>query len=268
MSSRKRRFYTFAFKREVIETVRTGQISIRKAALRYGIPDPKTIRNWLQQEEDIFRETDTTKGRISGGGRPLTSKQHEYAVDTMILEQRLQHLSVSRSEVLTFATHLASEMELERDGQAWEPSEGWLNEFLSRNNWSIRRATGKPKLSKEELVERAVNFYAFFRPMIKPEVEFINFDETAIFIDPKDDTTLEQRGARDVLISASSFEKVRVTAIMAASSRGRKFPPVLIEKGDVNDPIRVENDHALLFNSKSWMTTDLLSNLSITCSLL
>ena len=84
-------------------------------------------------------------------------------------------------------------------------SHGWLQGFLSRQRFVIRKATNKPFLSDEEVVGRAISFVLHFKALIdeyhvRPENIF-SLDETALFFDHEKQGTIDVRGYHHVPVN-------------------------------------------------------------------
>ncbi|KAH9076620.1 hypothetical protein Ae201684P_010560 [Aphanomyces euteiches] len=86
-----------------------------------------------------------------------------------------------------------------------------------------------------------------------PLSNIYNFDETAIFLDHTDRTTIDFRGARDVPIRSFGFEKSRITAVFAANAVGSKLPPCILLKSKVADNIRCIDGLVHCSSPNAWM---------------
>ena len=235
---------------KIITTAKKTSIS---AAARMHKVDRKCIREWLKQEDSI-NETDQDKCRIAGAGRPLQCDAFDELLLEEIQNERSQHHRVTRNRVIELGASLLQDLKLEAS-----LSNGWLECFLNRHNLVTRKVTNKPKLNAETLTTRAASFIKQVRELISTyciqERNIINMDETAIFLEHKKGTTLEERGATDVPVRSFGFEKIRLTAVFAAAADGTKMKPCIMVKGKVTS-IQTENGMAKLTNSKSWMNTD------------
>jgi hypothetical protein len=97
----------------------------------------------------------------------------------------------------------------------------------------------KTKVSQKEpddLVHKLESFGAFLRQIVieNPEVPeglIINMDETPVFLDMVGNTTMDFRGAREVLMQTTGSEKQRITVALTITSSGEKLPPLIIFKG-------------------------------------
>jgi len=68
----------------------------------------------------------------------------------------------------------------------------------------------------------------------------INTDETPVFFDAPFDSTLDIKGKKEVKIQTSCYEKERLSVVLAYTSNGVRFPPLIIFKGVPGK--RIEND--------------------------
>lgn len=80
-----------------------------------------------------------------------------------------------------------------------------------------------------------------------------NADQTPHCFDMPRNTTVEEKGARSVLIRTSGAEKLRCTVMLAVTADGRKLPPYVIfkrktlPKGNFGGQIHVR------VQEKGWM---------------
>ncbi|KAF0739805.1 hypothetical protein Ae201684P_015142 [Aphanomyces euteiches] len=189
-----------------------------------------TIQDWRRQEEDLHKLVAKNRQakRLSGGGRPLTSVEHEEILFERILYERSLKLRVTRSMILI---------------------KGWLERFLERHDFVLRQPTRKQLPTDEQVVERALSFYNTARHLINvhgltPDCIY-NLDETAIFFD-HDKSTIDIRGAHDVAVRSFGFEKARITAVFCANANGQKKKPCLLVKPGPNIPECICESHDYL----------------------
>ena len=60
--------------------------------------------------------------------------------------------------------------------------------------------------------------------------QMANTDERAIYLDMPPNYMLEKKGVKELLSKTTGCEKLRLTAMLAATADGRKLPPLLILK--------------------------------------
>jgi hypothetical protein len=89
-------------------------------------------------------------------------------------------------------------------------------------------------LSNGEIVERGAKFlmhFRFLRDKFGVTNENIwNLDETSIFVDEDEDTTIEHVGAKSVFVKTAGLSKIRLIGICLASAAGQKKLPTIITK--------------------------------------
>jgi transposase-like protein len=185
-----KRKYTIEMKLRVVQEAKVSSISF--VSSKYKI-DRKRVRDWMAQEETLSL-TDAHAFRIQGGGqRPNDATLEEILVER-ILDERHEKNRVTRSMITSWATEMSGDA---KNNLSF--SHGWLDRFLNRHDFVLRRATNKPSLSDAELVERAARFVLHTKSLIskyniQPE-NIYSLDETALFFDHTDGRTVHLRGA-------------------------------------------------------------------------
>ncbi|KAJ0391866.1 hypothetical protein P43SY_004480 [Pythium insidiosum] len=227
------------------------QTSIRAVAWRIGI-DRKTVRQWVVKEKELA-EAAPRGYRAVGAGRKLLSEELAFLLYSQINEERGERRRVTRNLIELWAKELAQALRIE----GFTASNGWIDGFLSRHNLVMRKATNKTKLDEAQIVQRAVDFVHHVRKLIDDhgvtEDNIFNMDETAVFLDHNRGTTVDERGATDVVIKSYGFEKNRITAICCAD--GKKKPPTLILQSTKSEMV-LSNGVAYAHIKKSWMNSD------------
>ena len=69
--------YSEAFKRKVIEEVRSGEISQTGAQRKYGIGGTMTIKKWLEREEKMGKDKDQRRETIEKELAVIEKLKHE-----------------------------------------------------------------------------------------------------------------------------------------------------------------------------------------------
>jgi len=193
----KRQKYTVEEKLNAVRRARAT--SVYRASKELDI-DRKRIREWKEQESSLL-EHDRNSYRLSGGGRKLSSNELEELLVEHILEQRLQGLRVTRMMVVQWGRELAVD---DDEASSLQFSHGWLQKFLDRHDFVLRKATNKPILSDSIIVDRAARFILHVKQLIadyniQPE-NIYSLDETALFFEHSDSRTLQERGSRHVQV--------------------------------------------------------------------
>lgn len=215
--------------------------------------DDSTFRHWYQKRDQI-RSNDDKQRRIKGGGsRPALGALEEILCDE-IIELRISKVKVTRKFVADRALELANDA-----GIALKASNRWLDGFLSRNNFSLRRMTNLTSLSDEELIRRAVAFLIYLQKAL-PGLDLDNtvlMDESAVYFEDCRTQTVDIQGRRHVVLKSTGYASMRITVILAFTALGKKLPPLLIHKGK-SGPITLYNGVASVKQEKAWVDSNLI----------
>lgn len=123
-----------------------------------------------------------------------------------ITTQRAKSLRVSRKMIQSEARRIIQE---EEDScTTFIASDGWLRKFLKRNRFSLRKRTTVAQKTPEHVKEKVIDFLAFVHNLRKncgyATASIGAADETSVWMDPTQDTTIEKTGKR-LLIKCSDF---------------------------------------------------------------
>jgi hypothetical protein len=169
-----------------------------------------------------IRDRNPKRQRADGGGRKLTSGSLEDQLVLEIDDLRLRGKKVSHKTFLK----MNSELKIEHDVEELQMSNGWIYSFLHRNNYSLRKVLSTTTLSNDEIGRRGATFLHRFRYLHDHfglmNENIWNMDETAIFVEDDDLTTIDRIGTRLVSISTAGFTKIRITGICLASASDKK----------------------------------------------
>ncbi|KAL0241517.1 hypothetical protein GEMRC1_006752 [Eukaryota sp. GEM-RC1] len=192
---------------------------------------------------------------ISGGGRKLTSEEHEQKVIEQFIHLRAENKAVSATRLIEIGQHFAQQLEV-----PLECTKGWLRRFLDRNFLKLRAVTSKISHDPIELAYRATEFIKYVRHIII--VKNItpggiwNCAETAIFCEPNESRTIDFIDQKIVVVKSAGLAKVRLTGIVMANALGVKKTPVIIAQGSGNTTNREEGCF-ILKRESSGMNGDL-----------
>jgi hypothetical protein len=97
-----------------------------------------------------------------------------------------------------------------------------------------RRMTICQKFSKD--FEQKLSNYQQYITNLRKMGNFLmgqitNADQTAIYLDMPPNYMLEKKGVKELLLKTTECEKLHLTVMLAATTDGRKLPPLLIWKG-------------------------------------
>uniref|UniRef100_A0AAY5KSE5 HTH CENPB-type domain-containing protein n=1 Tax=Esox lucius TaxID=8010 RepID=A0AAY5KSE5_ESOLU len=136
VSNRRLFFCLFVF-------VKFAEQNSGEAAARHFSIDLKRVREWRKLKAELQRlsEEDNKRARLRGGGRKKVSEELEVSVCEWIHSMRAKHLRVSRKMIRAKAKEVYATVSDGRDEDRFTASAGWLDKFLKRNDFSVRRRT-------------------------------------------------------------------------------------------------------------------------------
>eukprot|EP00743_Colponemidia_sp_Colp-15_P000670 GILK01000746.1.p1 GENE.GILK01000746.1~~GILK01000746.1.p1 ORF type:complete len:487 (-),score=62.18 GILK01000746.1:112-1572(-) len=235
---------------EIVEEIMTDnegrreKLSVRKAATKHNV-DPKSIRDW-RKNLDKMRQTlamrstvGTLKRTMHTGPPPLFANLEAELLD-WVHQQRDKALPVSTTQLVqqainrspNFKTHYQSFDSSQRLYRLQE----WCYRFMSRSKLSFRRRTKIAQKLPSEL-QAAEDSYLRGLNRLRQEKQFepaniVNMDETALYFDMVEPTTIATVGEKTIHIKGTNSEKKHLTVVLSATCDGRKLAPMIIFKGE------------------------------------
>ncbi|XP_049442137.1 transcriptional regulator Kaiso isoform X1 [Epinephelus fuscoguttatus] len=154
LRGKKNRKFDMEFKLAVVKYAE--QHSGEAAAREFNV-DPRRVREWKKKKGEMASQaaTDAKRLRLSGGGRKKKSEELENNLCKWIHQTRGRNLRVSRTMIIRKAKELYTTAGDKRGGDAFGATNGWLDRFLRRNNFSHKRRTTIAQ--KEAPIEKQVN---------------------------------------------------------------------------------------------------------------
>lgn len=257
---RKRRSFNVEFKKQVLAWLdEDGQRTAYQAALQFKGVSQSTIRGWILSRDEIesFQLSKRAK-RIPGAGRRPLLEEYEHIIADAVRTERAEKKRVRRSDVMKWAKQVARENEV----ADFKASAKWLEGFLSRNGLSLRRRTNLTTLSDGVLLDRAFQYLKYLTAKVEQSGNFhqiVLMDETAVYLEDPRSTTIDETGARHVIIKSTGFASMRVTAILAVRADGSKVPPVVIQKKkNGNGELVQVHGVYFMYNDKAWVNQELI----------
>ncbi|KAL2098760.1 hypothetical protein ACEWY4_005240 [Coilia grayii] len=235
-----KRKFTVAFKLEVLKyaTENSGE----QTARHFNI-DARQVRAWKKQKNalvDAAKLISPRRARIQGGGRRPVSEEMEATLSCWIQERRKRYLRVSRRIIQVKATELFPETS-DCQGENFNASRGWLERFLKRNNFSLRKRTTMAQSDARHSISKIVNFITYVNHKIAEkkmkDSDVIAMDETACWFDMPGQTTVDTVGVKSVTLKTTGHEKCHVTVALAAKGDGTKLKPYIVFKGGIREGV-------------------------------
>ncbi|CAF1042361.1 unnamed protein product [Brachionus calyciflorus] len=112
----------------------------------------------------------------------------------------------------------------------FKASQGWLRNFLRRNNLVLRRITSKGRSLPQNSIETINQFISKCADETSGvnKDEIYSMDETTIYLDSPSNYTYETRGANRINAKTAGCEKTRLSLAFGASAKGSKLPLVIL----------------------------------------
>ncbi|XP_031733914.1 uncharacterized protein LOC116400282 isoform X1 [Anarrhichthys ocellatus] len=210
-----RRRYDLQFKERVLEY--EEQNSAEETARHFNI-DIKRIRYWRRQKEELL----------------LVSEELEQKLWEWIHSMKHQRTAVTRTAITRRALEIYPSVS---DGGKAFVSTGWLQNFLQRNQLSIRRRSAEPPADPEVLMERLVGFIDHVGRTVSAkkisEGDIFAMDETAVSLGLK--------------------RQSRITVVLAAAANGTKLKPFIVFRGTDNEE-QASGGAVVKLSVNGWMS--------------
>ncbi|KAL1435126.1 hypothetical protein MTO96_011256 [Rhipicephalus appendiculatus] len=241
--------YTAGFKLQAVEyALEHGN---RAAGRHFGI-DEVRVRYWRKQH-DKLRATNKERRAFRG---PKTGKFPAVEEEALeyVWDLRKEGCVVSHEMIRTHARATAR-----KHGLATTTTR-----FMRRNGLCLRRCTSLCQRLHPCYEEKVVDFHKFVL-RLRRDREFLlsqigNADQTPINFDMPMGRTVNERGARSVLVKATGAEKQRFTVMLAVTAEGRKLPPYVIFKRKTVPKANFPAGIHIRAQEKEWMSADLMAD--------
>ncbi|KAL2096389.1 hypothetical protein ACEWY4_008537 [Coilia grayii] len=153
---------------------------------------------------------------------------------------------------------------LSDSGAQFRASRGWLEKFLNRNGFALRRRTTMAQKNPDLLTEKLVSFFDYVSKTVVSkrisEKDIIAMDETAVWFDMVSPSTIDVRGTKSVALKTTGHEKSHLTVVLAAKADGTKLKPFVVFRGAIREvkAMQQEISRAVVATSANgWMNDDL-----------
>uniref|UniRef100_A0A023GJZ4 Putative tigger transposase n=1 Tax=Amblyomma triste TaxID=251400 RepID=A0A023GJZ4_AMBTT len=247
--------YTAAFKLKAVDyALEHGN---RAAGRHFGV-DEMRIRYWKKQREKLMA-TNKTRRAFRG---PKTGKfpRVEEAVLEYVRDLRKDGCAVSLEMIQTQARTTARKLGIA--AKDFRASSGWTTRFMRRNGLSLRRRTSLCQRLPAAYESKVIDFHHFVT-RLREKCGYLmsqigNADQTPLTFDMPRNTTVNEKGARSVLVKTSGAEKQRCTVMLAVTADGRKLPPYVIFKRKTIPKGNFPRGIHIRAQMKGWMTADLM----------
>lgn len=250
----KRTQYTAKFKLQVVSYAEREN---NCAASRHFAVSEVCVRRWRQQKALL---SGTTKLRKAFRG-PKNGRFPEIEDDLCAFVNLLR----SKANPVTAEVLQVKARELARDKGvprgSFKASRGWIERFMRRKNFSLRRRTTISQKLPADYEHKLVEFQRHVIKLRKqkeyPFGQIGNADETPVYFDMPSASTIAEKGSKTVQIRSCGHEKSRVTVMLAITADGRKLPPYVILKRKTVPKEDFPKSVIVRAQEKGWMTEEL-----------
>ena len=246
---RKRNSYDAGFKLKVVAYAEERN-NVR-AAEHFGVTE-KMVRDWRKKKLQLESMPKTKRANRTGFSHypDMEKDLKEYIED-----KRQQGYAVSRLEIRLLAEKLV------KNGSYgainFKASAGWCTRFLERHNMSLRQKTKIAQKLPEDLTEKVQRFQKFVIKSRKtvdyPLERIANMDETPMCFDMPQNTTIDTKGAKTILIKTTGHEKTHFTVVLACCADGSKLKPMVIFKRKTMPKEKFPKGVVVHVHQKGWM---------------
>lgn len=177
--------------------------SVSETARRFKV-SRKQIRDWKKNESSLQQTVSSHRSRLRGAGRKITCEDLEEHITTWIVAKREYRLRVSRNMIKLEAEKWMKE---NQPSITFHASDGWLQKYLRRNRFTLRRSTTVSQKQPEDCVTKVVRFLRYVwrhveNSKLSPSAIFA-MDETPLWIEPCRGVTIDRIGAKDVPLKST-----------------------------------------------------------------
>ena len=218
------------FKREAIEYAEKD--SNHNAAEKFRVA-VKRIREWKQNKLKIFEPAVKPKNkRLESSGRKPLDLQLENQLNEWIYDRRSNRPRVSRKLIMAKAKYFYRSECDESEKSLFVASNWWVNNFMRRNGFSLRRKTITVQQDAERLTDKLILYSLHARRLsIKykyPSSNIIAMNQTSVWNDMVSNATIDKQGAKSVCLKTNGHEKCMISVCLAAKGDGTKLKPFLV----------------------------------------
>ncbi len=224
--------YTIEQKIKIVNEIEKS--SINAINKKYGI-DKKCLRDWRDNKDKLLATSNKrNKYRLGHSGVKPIAYEFEETILNWINHSRLLGIGITIKSVIAYTITLCPSLKEKSYLQLYK----WFQRFKKRNNISIRRATHLGQKLKQTAVEEIYRYFHYIivnRRLLniyEQDVKLIiNCDETPVFLESPENTTISFKGAKEININTYANDKKRVSVILAIACNGYKLTPLFIFKG-------------------------------------
>ncbi|VEN39721.1 unnamed protein product, partial [Callosobruchus maculatus] len=260
--SAKRRLFTYseASLQESLRSIRSGELSIREASRKYGVPRA-TIQDRLHGRSiDSLKKT---------GPEPIMTIEGEKRIAQWIIDIAKCGFPITKEVLIDTVTKIARDSGTLGKFANDRPGIRWYKNFLKRHpEISVREAESINK-TRALVTEESVrlwfrNLTSFLEninciDIMEDPTRIFNADESGFTLCPKTGKVLAPRGWKNLYQIKSGSGKEQITVLIVVSANGEICPPLVVFPYIRPPKALVNNmpDNWILAKSETgWMRSD------------
>lgn len=248
-----RRSYDANFKLMVINHAELT--SNNEAGRKFGVSECN-VRRWRQMK-DRLKNANTTRKSFRGPKKGRYPALDEEVVN-YVREKRKEGFPITREVMRMKAVELCREMGI----AGFKASKGWCSRMMKRAGLSLRRRTTLAQKLPAEYSEKLLEFQRYVINLRKEHMYMLgqmgNADETPVYFDMPANVTVNEKGAKSVLVRGTGNEKQRITVMLCVLADGRKLPPYVILRRKSMPKEKLPTGVIFRCQEKGWMTNELM----------
>lgn len=247
----------------IIDKVKRGILSIRKASLEYKIPF-STLQSYTSGRRKYEN--------VTGGRRPVLALDEERRLADYLKTLEKWGFGLSRNEVMDCVQEYVTQNNIKNSFKDNRPGEDWFLGFKRRNRLSIKKPQAL-EYSRKKMTDPFViqdYFDLLYQQLTelnlfeKPS-HIWNLDETSVCTDPSKTKVVGEKG-KSCSRTIGGSGKENITCLVAVNAAGGKAPPLVIFKGKnvwsswVPEEDDLYSNMSFAASTNGWITSDIFYN--------
>ena len=226
------------------------------AGRKYEVSEPN-VRRWRTIKEKLENANSSRKS-FSG---PKKGRFHELEerVVNYVREKRNEGFPVTHEVIRMKAIELSRNIP---NMPKFKASTGWCVRMMRRAGLTLRRRTSLAQKLPAEYSDKLLQFQRHVIALRKEHSYMLsqigNADETPVYFDMPSNTTIDDKGAKSVIIKGTGNEKARMTVMLGVLADGHKLPPYVILRRKTLPKEKLPAGLIFRCQEKGWMTNDLM----------
>jgi hypothetical protein len=169
---------------------------------------------------------------------------------------------ITQEVTRTKALELSREMPMPANTGKFKASSGWNVHKMRQAGQALRCQTTLAQRLPGEYSQKLLEFQWNVIKLRKQHSYMLshirNADQTLVYFDMPSNVTINEKGAKTVLIRGMGNEKLRITVMLAVLTDGHKLPPYVILRKKTMPKEKLLVGLVFRCQEKGWMTNELM----------